>query len=358
VLHRVVRLTTLLLVVPFAACSNAIDVTGVSHSAFAAQTVPVPMAPIIHISSINGMTLPNWQPIAMNDWGEIVGQYGSGLPFKWTGAHGYYVDSANFGGNFSCLANAVNNNGEMAVDCGQAPTVSLVDWFNHARPLRLLSTWEPPPGTKPEEVPGCTIWSVNDAGVAAGSCSIPFGPTFATVWTAYGTPDALFPPSSNTAIQGGAYGISNTGIMVGVDNQKNTGFIYGPNHQVTYLPPLGNSIAVHINDSSWAIGTIASTSEIVAWINDSLVDLGTTGTAIGVSNNGEIIGNSPTIGGFVWTRAHGLRYLPGVNNQGLSKAVAINNSEQIVTQQGMQFLVLTLPQGYGGATTTTLAAKQ
>jgi len=45
--------------------------------------------------------------------------------------------------------------------------------------------------------------------------------------------------------------------------------------------------------------------------------------------------------------------LPGVNFTGRSKAVAINNSHQIITQQGSQFL---LPQNYGTAT-TTVAAK-
>jgi len=329
--RHIVDVTTAVLIVTSVACSRTDSPVAVkpriADQSTAAYVLP-PIAPGVHVGIANG--LDGAVPLAINDFGEVVG-YDDGSffndAFKWQGSRGLTL----FTGSSAALA--VNNRGQVVViNVGNGGQVGIWDWYGHLRPLRRLSDYT----VNPADPPSCRGLGINDNGVVVGACTIdPTKTTLATVWTAFGTPDALFTGGAGTAIKGFASAVSNTGIVVGTDSARQSAFVFTGEGHVRYLSHTGGSTGVAVNDSGWVAGSADDSAAV--WIHgDSLVKIpglqpGYTAAAVGVSNSGEVIGNGTCQ--FIWTRAHGTQCLPGLEGPSVRESAevfAINNHHQIV----------------------------
>jgi hypothetical protein len=388
--RHVVGATVLCLVVAASfACSEAPDPLMASvHPEHVLAAMTVPYAPGVHVAAVTALDGAGYAPEGMNDWGEIVGSYTNppnvfpSAAFKWQGSRGLTLLVAP--GDDQYGAAGVNDSGQVALgvgtDTGARPAIW--DWFGNVRRLRLVSTYQ-----NTNYLPSCTIQGINDHGVAFGSCNIVGllgeipGGTVPTLWTAYGTPDPLFPGAGSVPIQGAIYALSDAGYVAGYQATQGslaTGFVFATaTKDMRVLPVLATdgqaaeSKALAVNDSGWAAGLTQSSTtpcglvltRAVAWLqNGTARDLGVCGQAIGVTDDGIIIGNASDSSGtippphyaFIWTAATGPLRLPGLEGgAALAKetitAVAINHVHQIlgtiVTSAGLQRTVVwTLPQ--------------
>lgn len=287
-------------------------------------------------------------PAAMNDWGEIVGvRYigpNNSRAFKWEGARGY--TELALAGSPSTQASGVNNSGQVviSIDSGGQSVTAIWDWFGNVRRLRNLGTYSVP---SENEFPGCTGVGINAQGVVAGMCTVVGLPNpVPTVWTAYGTPDALFPGGGTTAIQGSLQGISDAGYIVGEPFNGAGGlpWEFGPGNTEQLLPAAASGpvtgVALAVNDSGWVAGGVwngASNCSYHAtvWIKGVATDLGVCGYANGITDDGVAIGYAgnaavDSLYAFVWTAAGGVQVLPGLSTGLQSMTIAINRPHQIL----------------------------
>ncbi len=306
-----------------------------------------PFAESLHVTIIQGLNAPAYMPVAMNDWGEIVGLFvapsGQGFQFKWQGSRGVTLDTT----DVDCETTNVNNRGEISLSCLQGGV--LQDWFGHDRTLRNLSTYVDP--NNPFAPPQCDLSGVADNGAVMGTCSLADQLIhLPTGWTPFGTPYPFY--ASGKAIHGAGTAISHDGYMAGNDSTTGSGFIVTPTGQMRTLPPAGNSFVSVVNDSGWAAGELAtplpqSPGRTVAWLRgDSLVFLNRNAQPVGISNTGQIIMTS----GLLWTPKHGLLQLPPVQSGANLDVIAINNSNQIlgwtIVNGAQVHVIWTMPAGY------------
>jgi hypothetical protein len=352
--RRVVSLAAVVLTVTSIACSESTD-PGLASRSLMASTVnasTLPFADSVHVAVITGLDFPQYTPIGMNDFGEVVGYFTptgqpGEYPFKWQGSRGVRLDSA----HVNCIPGGVNNHGVIAINC--ADQVVVQDWFGNNRTLRLLSTWVDANPHDPLGTPDCALVGVALNGAALGLCTLADNPFhLATGWTPFGNPYPFFEQGSTTPIHGGGNWISNDGYIAVSDSGAKTAFIVTPSGQHQVLPPIGNAGVAAVNDSGWAVGSLAthvsqSPGLTIAWLrNGSFLYLNTNNAPLGISNSGQI----GLKGGVVWTPTHGLRQLPPAQTGGASDVIAINNSNQILgwsTFNGVLALVVwTMPPGY------------
>jgi hypothetical protein len=180
-----------------------------------------------------------------------------------------------------------------------------------------------------------------------------------TVWTRFGNPDALHVGGGTTLVEGQTSSFSESGFIAGVEPDSAVargGFVFTPAKQVRVLEKLsinGTSVAATftdaVNDSGQVAGTAfteglipgACAQYAVAWLKgDAITDFHLGGELNGITDDGIIIGNmqcgnsDPPIA-FVWTAAHGVQRLPGLEGgAALAKeqsiAVRINHRHQIL----------------------------
>jgi hypothetical protein len=398
-MHRsVVRLVSgSLLLVTFGCSETQTPLMASARQSLASAAVTsLAYAPGVHVSAIPALDGANYSANGLNDWGEVVGQYTNpanvapSSAFKWEGSRGLTLlppDTAY--PEYEYGAAGVNDSGLVAlgIDSDSGGRAGTWGWFGQVKHLRMLSSF-----TNGMYIPSCQMAGINDHGVTVGTCNIVGydgespGGTVPTVWTAYGTPDALFPGGGTNPVQGYAYAISDAGYIAGYQQITNSGklpvaYVFTPMKQFALLMPLPvDSIepateAFAVNDSGYAAGFSSDNSltpcgsgfrRAAAWLRGlTPVDLGVCGQAVGLTDDNIVVGNAvdstgigatSTTHAFIWTAARGVLRLPGLEggtalSQETSTVVAVNHVHQIlgtiITSGGLQRTVVwTVPASY------------
>jgi hypothetical protein len=349
------------------ACSTGTAPDLTSTAGFArsqASAILPPYAPGAHVAALPGLAGNSVFPMAINDFGEVVGYIeggAAGLPsaFKYQTTRGLHT--LTLPGGQPSFATSVNDRGQVGitVDVDSGQRAAIWSWFGDVTISKLLSTWVAP---NPAGFPSCQLTGIGENGATVGTCTV--GATLtslATVWTASGTPDVLAPSGGASRITGDATAIGRTGYIIGNDSIASAGFLFGPGDHERLLPPLGASKAAAVNDSGWVAGTVfisaAVGSHAAAWMRgDTVIDLNIVGEAKGISEDGIVAGTSldpryPHEFAFVWTAANGLERLPpleggsaGANET--TMVIAMNHQHQVLgqveTATGLQTVVWTI----------------
>ncbi len=361
------------------ACSNVPDrVLAPSRDLSVAAGV-IPFASGVHTAAIPALDQTQhtrYIPMALNDWGLIVGQRLSsdtlGTAFRW---------SAHFGLQLTQSGDTVlrvNNAGDVALsEPGNPGTDSLFpsenaaiwDWQGNVRRLRLLSTFFIPVVIgSGDNSPACAgTGGITNAGVVVGFCVVAGQGRVPTIWTKFGTPW----PISGQLIKGYMpHGISSTGFIAagpeGIDGHALVLTMTGAQRMLPD-PPMGaghagtdQTAALAVNDSGWAAGyrvvgdtagrcSGGQSAQAVAWLAaDTAIVIGDcsvsltfpSAAATGISDDGIVVGittdpASLSPFAFVWTATRGLQRLPGLEGGGAqtqdwSGAVAINHKHQVL----------------------------
>jgi hypothetical protein len=207
---------------------------------------------------------------AMNDRGVVVGEsldasepFGNVLAFSWTAMRGMRA----LQGLSVSSATAINNSNQIA-GYTAAPGVSeqAVRWDPSGRTVNL--------GPVPFSL--SQAMAINNGGESAGFTDLADGSIHATIWTA-------------------------AGDLIDLGSLDNNGFA-----STQFLNERGDAAGESGNDGffwSKRTGMIATGSHVASGI----------GHMVGLSDSGEIVGNTEVPGGraaFVWTQAGGLRLLP------------------------------------------------
>lgn len=351
-----------------AACStgtgpDASSAAGLARSQ-AAVTLP-PYAAGVHLAALPGLAGSTVFPMALNDYGEVVGYVetgASGIPaaFKYQTTRGLHT--LTLPGGDPSFATSVNDRGQVGitVDVDSGQRAAVWDWLGNVTTLRVLSNWVAPNASV---FPSCDLAGIRDNGVAVGTCTVGAAlASVATVWTASGTPDVLAATGGSSRIMGHATAIARTGYIVGNDSTASAAFVFGPANRERLLPPLGTSQATAVNDSGWVAGAVFVSATVgshaAVWMRgDTAIDLNIVGEARGISEDGIVAGTSmdpryPHGFAFVWTAAHGVQRLPtleggsaGANE--MTTVISMNHQHQILgqaqTASGLETVVWTLP---------------
>lgn len=342
------------------ACSDATNPTADStmRRAQAAAATPIPFAPNVHTAAIPAFDNPDFQPAAMNDLGEIVGDSALGVAFHWEADRGLttlHIPQS------LVVAKAVNNRAQVAIEVlgnGVPPefyTVGTWDWSGAVQLLRPLTVNAT-----------CFADAINDSGVIVGTCGggghLPSA-GYATLWTAFGTPDALHIGGGSTLVPGEATAITDAGLLA-VSAENGNGSLFTAAKMSIPIPPAGASFPAAVNDSGGIAGKVTDANTVsgfdaAVWTNDdSLHNLGE-GAMHAISKEGIAVGTvkDPATSvsyPVIWTAAHGTQRLPGLEGgPGLAResgtAIAINARHQILgsvvlsTGGGTRWVLWTLP---------------
>jgi hypothetical protein len=240
-----------------------------------------------------------------------------------------------------------------------------------------------------------------------GAVEQPCGATesFPTLWTTFGTPDALHPGGGPAlGISGNAAGWTDAGFAAGTlfgnpcgPGGHAHGYVYNAVTQVQRVLPdlvIGgvdlNTFVFAVNDNGYAVGEAITLQpncddHPVVWLADGAPrDLGICGIATGISDDGIVIGTyenrvpGDSSFAFVWTAATGVQRLPHLYaehgaspgapfpNEG-SAAIAINRRHQILgiaaaaglnTEPPTAIAVMwTLPAGFPGSSSHVAAVR-
>lgn len=333
------------------ACSDAPHPLASHELARQSVADSIPYAAGVHVAALPGLTnLVSSITFPINDFGEVVGEYQTGattpsMAFKYQTQRGLRALALP-----NTTGAGVNNQGLVAIgiltDSGNA--VGTWDWFGNVRVFRNLSTLD------------CFPAGINNSNVVVGSCSVRSVPgLIATTWSPHGTPNALHPGGGAAFIQAQAFAISDSGYIAGGPDNNGSPFVFTPTGQERLLPTAGaaptfNS-ATAVNNHGWAAGTLSGPCAVgyraVAWIADTLDDIGVCGIAYDIDDNGVVVGTVQTASEqfpFVWDVKNGLRRLPGLfagDESGI--AGRINHNHQVtglMYANGNQYTVVwTLP---------------
>ena len=135
----------------------------------------IPYATGVHLAALPlNYTYTNF-PMAMNDFGEVVGtwvenapnQIGPTIAFKWQGSRGLTTLSLPAG--FQSQGVGVNDSGQVAItiDSSGGSVAAIWGWFGDVRYLRDLSTF-----STATEHPACQALAINDHGIVLGQCTL------------------------------------------------------------------------------------------------------------------------------------------------------------------------------------------
>lgn len=303
-------------------------------------------------------------PMALNDWGEVVGTYDQNTftnAFKWQGSRGLTVLSLPNG--LQSQARGVNDSGQVAItiDSAVGATAAIWGWFGQVKYLRELSTYNST---------ACGAIAINNHGIVLGQCTMRLGgagcanPSLPTLWTTFGTPYAFHPGGGSAVFSGEPTPVfTDAGYAAGLyfpdpcGSNANHAFVFNAaTKTLTMLPDLVingvdySSEANAVNDSGYAVGDATTnqpncSSHAVVWLaGGQPQDLGICGVATGITDDGIVIGNFATgdsAFAFVWTAATGVQRLPHLYPENgtspgaplpheTSTAIAINRVHQIL----------------------------
>ena len=241
------------------ACSDATNPTVARQldAAVAATSSTIPFLPGARVSVLTVLDGTIYDPVALNDLGEIVGfgNNGSGTSdqsFEWTPHYGLHIRGSGVYSD-SAASEAVSvNNAAQVLFIGAYGRTGIWDWQGNVRFLRPLSSFNP----------DCTPSQINDAGVSVGVCTAG-GRSLATAWTKSGTPSALFINGGSTAVQANVQyplEISDSNYIAG-PLADGTGFVFTPSKQYRVLPipvvsgsKLGSVRPLAVNNHGQAVG--------------------------------------------------------------------------------------------------------
>jgi hypothetical protein len=202
------------------ACTEAADPVAERAVTFAVARTSAGELPFdsdAHVSAIPAFDNSPFLPTAFNDWGEIVGDSGGGtIPtvgtvFKWQVQRGLRTLHVPVDSFTLAQAVAVNDHGQVAITLSTPNAgadvfrTAIWDWFGNVKILRPLSSQS-----------RCGAAGINNEGVLLGTCTV--GANFTgvpTVWTPFGTPDALHLGGGSQVVTGGAIAISDSGYIFG-----------------------------------------------------------------------------------------------------------------------------------------------
>jgi len=375
-MRRSVYLAVGMLAAPLLACSNTVSPPADSavERAVTQAAGAIPYIQGVHVSALSVFDDPALVPTAFNDFGEVVGDSENGTTFtstvfKWQSSRGLNFLRLPIDSFATASAISVNDHGQVVVQlmtiapAGRSQTIeaAIWDWFGTVRILRPLGTGF-----------SCEPTSLNNSGIVLGVCYSPDqgSNTYPTVWTRFGSPDALYSGGGGSPILGSAYAISDAGYISGQTGVV-TGFVFSPTKQERLLTPskasYPNRLNTGVSDSGWVAGQVFDTTflhfEPAVWSGSGAVHVLyrsslAEGSMTAISNEGIAVGEvtDSTTGltvPIIWTAAHGLQRLPGLEHSNLlakeaGAAVAINHVHQIlgtiVLSTGqLRWVVWTLP---------------
>jgi hypothetical protein len=319
--------------------------------------------------------LDTTSPAAMNTWGEIVGSIqlpnGQSAAFRWQGSRGLRVLTMPAGVSTSAVG--VNDSGQVAIDIktDTSESAAIWGWFGDVRVLRDLSTYRTASAS-----PSCSPFGITYGGIVGGNCVVLGQLPVPTVWTHFGTPDALHVGGGPAITYGYGAGISNAGYVAGNMSQEllpdsnplQMAFLFTPDKQKIVLPPAPEASFVFVetlytrahavNDSGLVAGEIFG-GDIYRCFNGAAVwtdhgtvvhDLGGCGYAIGVTNDSIAVGirterNEIYQYAVIWPQLGPPVDLP--NNAGAS-VITFNGARQILGTipggpRGYRIVLWTLP---------------
>jgi len=374
--------------------------TGTIERTLAIDSIPYLAG--VHLAALPGLDY-NHPPVAMNDWGEVVGTYNVGIPnvfgpeyaYKWQATRGLTILSTP---DVQSVATGVNDSGQVAITVftDTSSSAAIWGWFGGVKVLRDLSTYR-----TPSAHPMCQGGPINNHGIVAGRCTIlgavdqPCGAAqwFPTLWTTFGTPDAFHPGGGPAFRDANVPGWTDAGFAAGTffgnacgSSDHPHAYVYNAiTHEERMLPDLViggvavSTFANAVNNNGYVVGSAITLQpncddHAVVWLADGVArDLGICGIATGISDDGIVIGTyenrlpGDSAFAFVWTPTTGVLRLPHLYpahgaspgapfpNE-TSGAIAINRKHQIlgsVTANGFNTepptsiaVMWTLPAGF------------
>lgn len=336
------------------ACSNTTNPVADSPIERTVTQLPgaIPFLTNVHTAALPAFNNPSViTPKAFNDLGEIVGDsintngFFSHTIFKWKADYGFsflQVPTSPLGAT-NASAVTVNDQGKVAFQLqtlagpeGQILQAATWDWQGNVTTLRSLGGGF-----------NCEPKGYNNLGVMLGVCydTAAGSNTYPTVWTPFGTPDALYVGGGGSPIVGTAYAISDAGYISG-QTGNSTGFIFTPTKQENSLAPARASYPFGVNDSGAVAGMVFDTTRLefepAIWTSSGTFDhvYPSPGIMSDMSDDNIAVGgvSDTTIGiqvPVIWTAANGLQRLPGLEHSNLlskepGSAMAINKVHQIL----------------------------
>lgn len=362
------------LAVVSAGCSDATPTAIRAYpAALAVTTTALPYVAGARVTRLTGIESSFYFPLAMNDWGEVVGyDQPRGLDvqgWKWQATRGLrYIPAPIDTIGFASVG--VNDSGQVAVwvdpgGVGGLERAAIWGWFGQLDILRDLSSYQ-----KPGQFPSCKPFSINDRGIVAGICHMITNPnSLATVWTASGTPWAIRPNDTGPtiAITDSWVYIADSNYISGQTIDLNA-FVFTPTKQLVVLPKVryaGHTVTStesrgvnnrgQVTGFAAVQGDTACVTHAIAWFTPALAtDLGFCGEPFGITDDSIVVaslGNHPTFvaRAAIWTPRSGLQLLPGLETgaalaKETSTVIYVNHKHQIlgtiVTSDGIQHNVM------------------